>query len=1769
MARANAGTWCNRGGKRRRGLRTFGLWTGLVVGAAANPLALWAAPEAPAGAERVVAQLGGRSSKGRAALTAAFDCWRRGDYDAAAAACQEAASRQDELTPQDRAELAHLRADVDFALKARHDGGEQVQRAEQALRAGRPAEAADLLKRVGANEQYLAPPDRLRFQQLNGQLRPGAAAPGRAETGASKPMAQAKVQQARQQLAQGNFETAEALAHDAERMGMPFTPNEDSPHKVLEDLGKARNDPKALLMAARAALTRKDYDRAESYAHQSEKAASVWTFPVWADNPSKVLKDVQAARAQAPQPGPGAAPVGQGPAGPNDPRANLFPVSNKQPQAEPVARPKEGPAPGPNAAIEANNEHARGLLREAKKALEAGDFAQARKMSAEARGLKANLQWWDDTPDKLDAAVAQAEAARNGHPGAPGAPAMTGQREDPRALVHEGRAKLTEGDIDGANACMLRAKACVGAKWGLFDDTPDQLQKDISKVRSKRDQEESVKVLAEARRMFADHDFDGATKAAYRAQTLHGPYGMFDLGDRPSKVLADIQAAREKERKTQIELPAALAHKEGPKGGAAPAGGPEDRARTLLAQARVALRNNDLARARMLADQARDTKVVLKPGEDSVESVYRDIAQAAQARPGMNNAVAAGPQANKARAAQMVADARQMLQQGRLVEARQKAVEAQSLGVQFGPNEDGPEVVAQHAAYAARQRIDGLMRHAGDLAAQGAGDPAPRYQQAEKELQEARQMVVAFGLDLKPIDGRIDWLRQLRGGPAAGGVRTAANFPGASQAPAHTLPPAFSPDGQGGAPVSMGQRGQELLAKARLELRNGETNNARRLAEEAAQPPFGIQKEAFDLLRSIDVEEYNQRKLHALRTFDAAMAAYRRHDFDHAGVMLGAIDVRLLDEARQNRLKEVMMTAEMRPVAHQQQVVQAGGQVTPPGAPGSRSPGEAFSPPAGVPGDGVGRARATDNPEDSVLLRTQAMRQVKFQQLRKDGIEKQKQAAEMFRTGQTDAAIELLQDYMAHLDDEQLDPGQLALLRRPVESRLQQFGLLKAQKEFTDRTTLSKRNAAADRGKVELAEENKHKNVDKLMKEFNALFKEGKYQEAEALAMRAKELDPDNGVVTAAVYMARRQRNVSEYQGIKDEKEEFNLRTLNDAERPGPAAIKDPLLFDKDRSAIAQRRKPLLGGVISPRKNERELEIERKLNTPISMNFVDRPLREVLDDIHTWNGINIYLDETAIQKEGISLERPITLKLEQVSLKSALNMVLRNVHLTHVIRDEVLQITTEAEARGKLVPVAYQVADLVIPIQDFGDVRNPNGPPPLGVNNNQPPVTTPTPVAGPFTLPAGAPAGAPSGGSMSQGAPTGSFASSAGNSPAAYTESRQAARNTLEESLIQLITRTVAPQSWSDMGGPGTIDYHPMTMSLVVNQTPDIQDQVADLLAALRRLQDQEVSVEVRFISVGEDFFERIGVNFNLNIVNRQTTRFQPQITTGNFTPDSFINGFFPSNFITGLQPSGAATPDLNIPILNNTFAQSIPPFGGYTGVPGFGGITMGLAFLSDIQVFLFMEAVQGDRRTNVMQAPKLTLFNGQTSTLTVSDQQFFVTGVQVTTALGQFLYQPQVQTFPLGVNLTIQAVISADRRFVRMSLTPTLSNLATPVVELFPVVTPIFPLFDGTFTGQPIVFTQFIQQPIVQRVTINTTVAVPDGGTVLLGGLKRLSEGRSEYGPPILSKIPFIDRLYKNVGYGREAESLLIMVTPRIIINEEEEYRQTGYQAPPPVPSP
>jgi general secretion pathway protein D len=79
-----------------------------------------------------------------------------------------------------------------------------------------------------------------------------------------------------------------------------------------------------------------------------------------------------------------------------------------------------------------------------------------------------------------------------------------------------------------------------------------------------------------------------------------------------------------------------------------------------------------------------------------------------------------------------------------------------------------------------------------------------------------------------------------------------------------------------------------------------------------------------------------------------------------------------------------------------------------------------------------------------------------------------------------------------------------------------------------------------------------------------------------------------------------------------------------------------------------------------------------------------------------------------------------------------------------------------------------------------------------------------------------------------------------------------------------------------------------------------------------------------------------------------------------------------------------------------------------------------------------------------------------------------------------------------------------------------------------------------------------FVPVPAFAFVRMQTTVTVPDGGTVSLGGYSQLSEGRNEFG------VSGPGRGFRNVGYGRTAASGRVTASVRIIDLREEEYRQT-----------
>jgi general secretion pathway protein D len=79
----------------------------------------------------------------------------------------------------------------------------------------------------------------------------------------------------------------------------------------------------------------------------------------------------------------------------------------------------------------------------------------------------------------------------------------------------------------------------------------------------------------------------------------------------------------------------------------------------------------------------------------------------------------------------------------------------------------------------------------------------------------------------------------------------------------------------------------------------------------------------------------------------------------------------------------------------------------------------------------------------------------------------------------------------------------------------------------------------------------------------------------------------------------------------------------------------------------------------------------------------------------------------------------------------------------------------------------------------------------------------------------------------------------------------------------------------------------------------------------------------------------------------------------------------------------------------------------------------------------------------------------------------------------------------------------------------------------------------------------------VINVTAVNTIVSVPDGGTLLLGGQTIAGEVEIEEGVPILSKIPFIKRLFTNKSTAKDEQILLILCKPTIIIHREIEQQQ------------
>lgn len=801
----------------------------------------------------------------------------------------------------------------------------------------------------------------------------------------------------------------------------------------------------------------------------------------------------------------------------------------------------------------------------------------------------------------------------------------------------------------------------------------------------------------------------------------------------------------------------------------------------------------------------------------------------------------------------------------------------------------------------------------------------------------------------------------------------------------------------------------------------------------------------------------------------------------------------------------------------------------------------------------AGPAPRADEP--SPLEQVDTAQQLLRQQLTRE-IASEEKAAEQMMGREPFAALERIERMRAKVVAAELDPIAKKQLLTLVDRRVREFRAYidqhrsELEQDERNRAILAKLDAE----QAQLFQ--RQDQVARLIEEYNDLIEEQRYAEAEIRAKQVRELDPDSPISRTLLINSRMNSRVAEQEMIADLAEQGFYGAMTSVERSKiPFNDENPIDFGNVKNWQALSASRLHREKMNQRKiDPTELQIQESLREKVQVRFNNQPLKEVLETLGSLTNVNIYLDPQGMGAEGVTSDTPVTINITQpISLKSALNLILEPLRLSYVIQNEVLRITSETNRDSNVYHKVYHVADLVIPIPNFVADYNTGLPAAireahrsLGYGGTpQPGASSALTFAANDLDPSGTPKSVlaqsnglgllPSSSQARPAQPLGYGAGSMGGAAMADFDT-----------LIELITSTIAPDSWEEVGGPGAIEEFRTNLSLVISQTQDVHDQIADLLEQLRRLQDLQVTIEVRFITLRDDFYERMGVDFEFDVDDNVTNL--PRDDSGN-------------SVTIGLDPDGTPTADFDISFTQGSFNATTPAFGGFAPDTA---ANIGFAILSDIEAFFLLQAAQGDDRSNVLQAPKVTLFNGQIASVSDTSQRPFVTSL--VPVVGDFAaaQQPVIVVLSEGTSLSVQAVVSSDRRFVRLTLVPFFSQIGD--VEEFTfqgktttnsgtnVLDP-----DGNPTNtrdevQRSVEGTTVQLPTFAFTTVSTTVSVPDGGTVLLGGIKRLREARSEVGVPMLSKIPYLNRLFKNVAIGRETQSLMLMVTPRIIIQEEEE---------------
>lgn len=644
--------------------------------------------------------------------------------------------------------------------------------------------------------------------------------------------------------------------------------------------------------------------------------------------------------------------------------------------------------------------------------------------------------------------------------------------------------------------------------------------------------------------------------------------------------------------------------------------------------------------------------------------------------------------------------------------------------------------------------------------------------------------------------------------------------------------------------------------------------------------------------------------------------------------------------------------------------------------------------------------------------------------------------------------------------------------------------------------------------KDELAERARREaNVANLLNDAIAAFNRRDFQDAKKLAADVLDIDPNNRRAerlkrTAEEYA----RNAFNDRAFESRKEEFRRwkQDIEETRTPYDDNLTPPDREEWDR--ISRLRGSAAFLALGEGESPQDVELRQRIkNTTIPMiRFPEVPVTEAAGHISVQSGIPIVIAPDVVselESGGITLNIS---ELRDMSVEALLDIITQQAGeaYTWVVELGVAKIAKKESITGSAIPRVHSVQDLAFKLNSFHS-------PKIGA-----------------ILPPGAEI------SEDEGSPFGSEI--AGESAISV------------DTIATLVKENIERGSW-DAGGY-SIGTTPNDQLIVVH-TPAVHLKVAQFLDDLRKFSGTAVTIESRFVNIRDDFLNEFGIDWRgLGGSSLGTGATLNDITYGgedNAGSGSDNSGPGP-NLGSGLPPVAGAffndgsDGDVRV-FIENLFTTEQDLGKALTNV---GGLALQMSFIDgDREYNAVLKAIEKSQFTTEVSAPILTVYNTQRANCNVVNQVSYVQDFDVDVANSAFIANPNIGILQEGVVLDVTPTISFDRRYITLEVRATVANILRPIRE-----------YSTSLAGLSIPVT--FQLPELEVEEAKATVRVPDGGSIILGGLKRLRYVNRTAEVPWLGKVPLVGVLFREKGLSDETGSLIILI--RADINDLTPWRES-----------